>query len=258
MTLLEAIGAHAAVRLCEAALDSKENRLDSLKCRVLLRNRRLRVAMSNLLCIQRDGRYLLVRNSHRPYEFGPFGGVVKYFESARAFLDDIGFEPHVITSHRDDMVRDLRGFFKAKHLPRFISWFAAQRDREHCCVMRELVEELREAVSKDTVGSGPSIPSTLVPRLVRQIHEPLRQPRGTNYLQYRLFQVFELDGHKPDLDALTTELFGIASSCDNLLVATPSDLRRCRAEPKHLIGGHSIYLVDDTPRKEEPEPLPDS
>lgn len=67
----------------------------SATCALFLRRKRVRVSCAMLLrIVDSSGRNVLARTYRRPELFGPFGGAVKFLDSATPFLDTLGWEPH--------------------------------------------------------------------------------------------------------------------------------------------------------------------
>ena len=61
------------------------------RCRMYNHSKQVRISLSTILRIAEGDRYLLVLSKRRPDEFGPFGGVGKYFDEAgpnRLGIDD--------------------------------------------------------------------------------------------------------------------------------------------------------------------------
>jgi hypothetical protein len=67
--------------------------------------------------------------------YTPFGGAIKFYESAKSFLDSLG-----VVYEKDN---DLRFTISEDKLPEFEKWFYSRKDRE-ILPYRELVEELVE------------------------------------------------------------------------------------------------------------------
>ena len=70
----------------------RARRVRFVKCRFIQPNVDIRISFSCLLRISEGGRYLLVRNLHRPELFGPFGGVFKHYDRAKEELDRFEFK----------------------------------------------------------------------------------------------------------------------------------------------------------------------
>src|SRR5713226_2417216 len=163
----EAVAAHVALTIGLHLLD-RIRRIRFLKYKLVRPNADMRVAFSALLRICEGGRYLLIRNLHRPQTFGPFGGVYKYYGGAKKELDEILFRPQDL-GPGSDMKDDLRGFLPRKNLVRVDRWFAASHERESPgeCLRRELTEELKE--TKPSIRLP--VPGALPLSLVRVVHE---------------------------------------------------------------------------------------
>lgn len=200
------------------------------------RRQELRVSFSSLLRIRRRDRYLLIRNHWRPEQFGPIGGVNKYYGDAEKFLDEIQFEPQVFAA---DMEKDLRGFLPPRCLPRLVRWY---RKRDGCetaeaCLRRELREELQE------IGvTALHIPDAIAFRAVREIWEGPRRVLGESYKQFRIFQICDI---RTDVDGprdFVEELWRIAARSEHLLAPSRNEITRGRAENGGVIGALSEYM----------------
>lgn len=199
----------------------------------------LRVAFSALLKIAQGDRYLLIRNFHRLESFAPLGGVYKYMPSAIPALDAVGFRPQSIGPGRD-MVGDLRGFLPFKNFNKILRWFASGRDRESApaCLTREFDEEMDEPPFHYFFEA----PREMAVRRVRRVEEGPEPVPGQNYLQYRIFDVFEPCA-SPDASQFIAKLFRVENdSYGQLVAATSSDIIRGRVGPMALVGSHSAYL----------------
>jgi pimeloyl-ACP methyl ester carboxylesterase len=197
----------------------------------------LRVAMSALLRIERQGRYLLVRNMHRPEQFSPFGGVIKYTIGARTALDQLEFKPQVIDP---TMEYDLRGFISYSNLEKFLKWFEEVNNREtpRNCLVRELTEELGEAGISHTNDFG-----ELKFSRIREILEGPQIVPAENYHQFRNFDVYDLDPGIPDNQVMTDFLVQESQHNANLLWVSPAEIQKGRAYGGQVIGSHSAYLI---------------
>jgi hypothetical protein len=208
----------------------------------------MRVSFSAILKIERDGRYLLIRNLHRPETFAPLGGVYKYFKPAKSELDKFSFRGQVIDA---DMRSDLRGFIAESALKSFQDWFASGANREsgNECMRRELEEELAE------VGLSPSLVSPeLRFRAVRSTTEGPEFVRSMGLKQFRTFDVYELIEDSPGAASLVEALVDRARQSADLLWVSAEDARRGRAETRQLVAAHVPYLFG-TKRYREGDPI---
>lgn len=253
MDLLAEAAIPAALRMAKALLEHRGSLWLEFRCRAMLRRARIRVAMSSILSLKSEGRFILVQNRHRPHEYAPFGGVIKHSRSADGFLREIGFEAHSLDGQASEMERDIRGFIQGSRFPAFMKWFATGVNRESNAIHRELQEEIAEAF----VGrpeESPAVSAQLRPIFLWNAQTEFRRPPNQDFYQYRLFQVFELEDGD-DARRLRSELTAAAHWCDRLLLATPEEVRRGRAGDAH-IAGHTIFLLSKTGESNEPEPLP--
>lgn len=222
------------------------SRLRFLHYSVVRPHDEIRVSFSALLALREGAEYLLVRNLHRKESFGPFGGVIKRKNDSSEVLNALEFRPQEIDK---DMRGDLRGFLPRKNIGRLLAWYRRNADREkyHECLRRELLEELREA------GLKLSIPDILVFRPVRTIKEGPYRVDGEGYLQYRIFEIYELDTSHEHLQLFERAMIDTARSHTRaltakkksqatLLFATPEEIRRGRSKSGLLIGHHAGYL----------------
>ncbi|AUD05411.1 SMODS-associated NUDIX domain-containing protein [Spirosoma pollinicola] len=106
----------------------------------------VRVSMAYLFRIEVDGQFLLVRNHKNPLRgYQPVGGVYKYLKRETASLfQELGIAVDIRPGIGvdDDSRNDLRcKINERRHLPAFLRWFDAKRDRE-TDPWREFYEEL--------------------------------------------------------------------------------------------------------------------
>jgi hypothetical protein len=196
----------------------------------------MRVVFSALLRIVEGDKYLLIRNLHRPESFSPIGGVYKYFNDAKTFLDRIEFRPHHVD---DDMERDLRGFVPRRHIGRFVKWFHQHEGRESPteCVCRELREEMKEIRMKGRC------PTRVEIRHVRSVYEGPERVPGQSYLQFRQFDIFEIADGDARTKQFLKRLIKSAQKNPDLLFASNSEIISGRAENNALIGHPAGYLI---------------
>lgn len=199
-------------------------------------NSEVRISFSSLLRVYRGGRYMLIRSSRRPEQYGPIGGVNKYYESAERFLNDVSFRPQVVAP---EMEGDLRGYIPSRKLPGLIRWYECREDCEttEACLCRELREELSEVGLKAT-----AIPEQISFSTVRRISEGPRKVPGQEHWQFRMFHICEVRGDRAS-DALVTRLWKTAAVHKDLLVVSDEEILRGRARNGAVIGALSEYLV---------------
>lgn len=151
-------------------------------------NSQLRVSFAALIRLEVRGKFILIELERRPSTLGPIGGVYKYFDSARSFLDSIEFKrDYSGLENAADMERDIRGFLPMSNAQRLIRWFESSVDRESDAISRELKEEL---VDRGILPSSTSLLS-MQKRLVRSVYEGPYRVKGKPYYQFRRFDVFE-------------------------------------------------------------------
>lgn len=104
------------------------------------RNKDIYLSFSYLYRIEVDGKYLLVRGHRMMDRYQPIGGVYKFYQEARPFLNSIHFQPDTMVGNIDE-TDDLRIRIKGKYLLSFMDWFLKMEDREYG-PDREFYEEL--------------------------------------------------------------------------------------------------------------------
>jgi len=191
-----------------------------LSCWLLQRRSRIRVSISAILKLNSGDRYLLARTTWRPEAFGPLGGVFHFHEAAERDLNALDFSPVSTPANK----RDLRGFIVGARLPGLIRWFKSGRDRETAekCLLRELREELHEAGAPELIGRLDALRF----RPVRNIYELPRQVPGQDYLQFRIFEIFELDSTFTQASTFVVDALAAAHSNKDLLVATSGEIKK--------------------------------
>jgi hypothetical protein len=104
------------------------------------RRKIVRFSVSYLFRIKVDNHYLLIRGTRWP-QFQPVGGVYKYTDGAKAFLDEIGARPDDLVQSDDASLNDLRIRVPGQKILTFVRWFESGRSRE-TSPWREFHEEL--------------------------------------------------------------------------------------------------------------------
>lgn len=108
--------------------------------KVTHRNRDIYLSFSYLFRIEIGGNYLLVRGHRMKDRYQPIGGVYKFYQEAKPFLNSIHYQPDTMVGNTDE-TDDLRIRIKGKHLLAFMDWFLRMEDREYG-PDREFYEEL--------------------------------------------------------------------------------------------------------------------
>lgn len=103
-------------------------------------NQPVRLSVSYLFRIKIDNSYLLIKGK-RWAQFQPVGGVYKYIEGAKGFLNDIGARPDDLVRADDVSMNDLRVRIPGREILAFVRWFESGRSRE-TSAWREFYEEL--------------------------------------------------------------------------------------------------------------------
>lgn len=220
----------------------------------------IRVSIAALVRLEKDGRYLLIRNLHRPEMFAPFGGVFKYSVEAITFLKDLGYqlERPYRRDLQSDVEGDLRGYISRVNFSRFVGWFSQQTDREDAstCLRRELFEELTHAKAPPDVIAATG---EYTFKLIRSVDEG---PRLTlqEYKSYRHIEMYEPDyadeQHGGRNREITNSLFRLADfGHPHLLVVDKPALARLRFESGQPLAGTVDYFFSAVRRDHEPIPF---
>lgn len=208
---------------------------------VLFRNKKIRISLSCLLRIEEDGKYLLIKNKLRQQNFGPIGGALKYYSTAKQFLDSIEFEADDRHSKIENkkLKRDLRGFIEAKHLFKLIEWFEKGIDRENNCLHRELKEELVE-IKSDNLLNKLNTPEFC---LIRKIHEKPHKVPGKSFLQFRIFRIEEFSLDYINESKIIDEFRIEEIVNDDLIWVTSDEIRTGIDKFGNQLGSHCNYLL---------------
>jgi hypothetical protein len=237
------VGIHIADRL---------RRVRFLRCRLIQPNVDIRIAFSALLRIGRGGRYVLVRNLHRPEIFAPLGGVYKALEPGKQILDDLEFRLDGDVGPIQDVENDLRGFLPRRNLARLCKWFLDSDGRETAgtCLYRELREELEQVGLQ---GAAFKPPPAMSLRRVRVVEEGPEHVPGHPYTQYRVFEVYEPIISGAPIERFVNKLFDQAQEHPQLLLADADEILKGRTADNRLVGHHSVYLISrNRVRAEDP------
>jgi len=226
----------------------------AIKCHTVFRNRKLRVSMSAILRIHKDGEFILILNRYRQERFGPIGGVYKYHSSAVRELGQLGFIPDRPVEDRD-LDHDLRGLIVGKQYPSFYRWFCSGKNRETDAIRRELAEELQEVGLHELVDDAGRAKF----EYIRTVDEgPRFVSASTEYdAQARRFDIFELCADDEATESITTRLFLEArKGHPEVISVSAKEIRKRRSKRRKLIASHSSYLLlDSTDEAAEPPPI---
>lgn len=244
-------GRSVFLNLLKACWKHQDHLWPATKSVTVFRKGDVRISIASLLRLEKDGRFLLIRNPNRPEAYGPIGGVFKYYPMALDQLDKMEFRGRQIhVDGAEDFERDLRGELPATNLPIFLNWFKARQGREEQdCIRRELREELQLI---GVPGAIQSVAERLSFSLVRRVHEGPFKHANLPIPQFRYFEVFRLVTSAGAEDTIDN-LFALAENKpDDLLVASTSEIQRLRARDGRVIGGHSQYLFSSKWHGAEP------
>lgn len=208
-------------------------------------NKRVRISFCCILSVRIQERFVLGRMKRRPEAFGPFGGVIKYFDAARDALTEFDFIPDSDLSHSpSDIDRDFRGTIPARKFSKFLDWFDATHQRETLeeCLRRELAEELRENGIGTLVKSSKNVRFRRIREHYRRSIDPSRSPTT----QIRYYAVFQLDTTDDETAKFASALSARARQSKNLLLATATDIKRGRLRTRESIGNQAELLVSET------------
>lgn len=110
------------------------------KSQILYRNKEVYLSFSYLYRIELNGKYLFIRGNRLKDRYQPIGGVYKYYEEAKDFLNKINAFPSIKMKNEEDS-DDLRLTIKGRYYLTFINWFMSMENREYD-PLREFNEEL--------------------------------------------------------------------------------------------------------------------
>jgi hypothetical protein len=247
--ITESLGSLFMHFAAEQVVTNREVFIPALTHSIVFRSRPLRVSMAQILSIKIDDKFLLIR-SRRRSQYGPIGGVVRYFRSEASRLEgEIGFTPE---SKAGEDKYDLRGQLRGDHFARFLRWYATGAGRESATMAREIEEEFIE------IGIPEIADHVRRPEFVRDrlIHEGPSEIRDRDYWQYRAFEVLSLreeaDVSKRLADFIRTQ----AAKNPDLTLVSIADIKRGHAEGlTQPIGDSAGYLFSDAAHGIRPPPL---
>ncbi|WP_460071347.1 SMODS-associated NUDIX domain-containing protein [Streptomyces sp. YKOK-I1] len=214
--------------------------------------RSTRVSVAALLRLHDEDRYVLFDSPTRPGAFGPPGGVIKYHETGRGELEKRGFR----YEERSQAVMrcDLRGFLRARRVPRFASWLHDGTGRESAtdCLRRELAEESAEVGHPELAPLAASVNFT---RVRRVIDGPLKVA-GAPYQQVRFLEVYDLVLDRPEAVELRSSLLALAADpADRHVVAVGREGIALGREGAHMVLPQSAFLIGDKRLREDIQPV---
>ena len=161
-------------------------------------NTDIRISASYLYRIEIKGRYFLVKNRKRNV-FQPIGGVYKYYNSAKNFLNEIEYKPDSKIKIDDISKNDLRIYVKAKYLTKFLDLFYSKKDRE-CDYLREFNEEaIKTKVLSDDFKD-------IKPKYIKKIKNKIEYSKFFNCYELKPKDIIEIelsDKQNDELDKLS-------------------------------------------------------
>lgn len=233
----------AAKKLVTEALGLGWRKAKWLPTTLFHRDDQVRVVCSAFLRVQnKNGKYLLIRNLHRPEFFAPIGGCYKYFSSAKPSLDSLlfGTDSHVRT---EESAMDIRGYVKRRHAADFFNWYSSNdgtRESSRECLIREIGEELFDECKLPKPKDLDL--SKLEFRYVRSYLERSKIEDGKT-LQFRFFEIYDFGMESEHSQSLLKLLRTTTSKY--LQWADEQDIRLGRTGGNRTIGHAAVLLVDD-------------
>lgn len=242
-TAIEKAAGFVATKLVSEALNLGWKKIKWLPTTHVHRNHQVRVVCSTFLRVQnKNGKYLLIRNLHRPEFFSPIGGCYKYFPTAKPYLDQTLFSQDTLV-RTDESSMDIRGYVRRRFVADFFTWFSlnnATRETTRECLIREINEEL---FGESNLISPKDIDlSKLEFRYVRSYLEKATIDES-NTLQFRFFEVHDLGMESEASQALAKFLTTVSSK--NLLWVDEKDIRVGRTSGNKAIGHAAVLFVND-------------
>lgn len=213
-----------------------------LRIRCFFTKKRVRVSCSSIAKIvvsSKDSpecKYVLIKSDNNEH-YHPIGGATKCFGTVSETLSEFDFDnSKEKKTPYDHIWFDLRGQIPADELVRFITWYNTNINREAHSIEREYREEIK---SLPEFPKGLDEPSF---KYLRRVYEDLAPVPGQNYIQFRIFDVFEMvflsDNGRNALEKLATE-------SDKLAIVTRKEIESLRTEKGNvIIGDHASYFFD--------------
>lgn len=250
-SLFEHLGKSAVEHGYDEAFTHRKWLLAWLTSTTVARKRRIRVSISEILRLQFDDKYVLIRSMKRPERFGPIGGVIRCFPSGLKILkEQLQYEPQQTDPGNAEHF-DLRGFLLGRRFPQFLTWFYSESGREHNSLTREIEEELREIGAQFPADIGPHIETNIV----RVVHEGPTEAASLKYWQYRLFIVKDLNPEHAPSKKLNDAILKVLRNHPTRIIAVTSDeIAKGRSIAGDVIADSSGYLFSNRRLGEEPPP----
>jgi len=236
--------------LLNAALKHRDHLPSLIKSYRYIANEKIRVSMACLIKFEHEGHYILAKNRLRPECISPYGGVIKFYESARPFLAEIEYQPENKYSQDSEFQQDLRGYLRPKDFGSFMTWFKSRRGREQSeTVSRELEEEFPETRIPREIHE---VLASAKYSLHRVVHEGPYSNDHQSYATFRYLEIYQPE-HCPSTNAALAELALIAASnkCDAFIV-TREEILKCRRDDGLAIAGSAKYFFSKKWHGQEP------
>lgn len=198
-------------------------------------NLEIRISASYLYRIEIKGKYLLVKNRKRNV-FQPIGGVYKYYESAKNFLNEIEFKPDNKMQIDDVNQYDLRIRIKAKYITKFLDWFYSKSDREI-----DYLREFKEEVVLTKILSSKF--ENIKPKFLRSIKNKVEYSSFFNCYEIKPKDIIELEltgAQYKELEKLsntTSEEYKFANEQEILCNGITEDSQEVK------FGDHTKYIL---------------
>lgn len=238
------------------SLRHQENLFPILKS-FLFYGKDLRISVAAILLLEKDGKYVLIKNHHREENYAPIGGVFKHSGKLPQTLHDIEWVSDYTTHEpkSEDMKNDLRGVIKAKNLARFLDWFTSRKGREG---EQALYREIDEELSEGRVGKIWRTRSSKIKiEMIKKVVEGPRAVEDKPYqAQFRYFEIYEIDPQCEKGKVLSNELFKRAEKRQNrLITVTKSEINSGRITVcRSPISGSTKYYFSSKWHGNEPTP----
>ena len=200
-------------------------------------NKNLRLSFSYLYKIEVDGKYLLIRGNRMKKRFQPVGGVYKYYQESKSFLDSINACPDTAMGNTDE-TDDLRLNIKGKDYFKFWKWFKSMKDREYD-PKREFEEELLDS------GILPVDKFRKIEYRKVHVHNP-----GRTYSEYlKTYEVVYADIFELKLSNEQKQVIrdAVNNQPDKVYLASKDEMeiRRSNGEVEADIGNNAIWLLGE-------------
>jgi hypothetical protein len=211
--------------------------IEWFKIYILNHNKNLRLSFSYLYKIEVDGKYLLIRGNRMKKRFQPVGGVYKYYQESKSFLDSINACPDTAMGNTDE-TDDLRLNIKGKDYFKFWKWFKSMKDREYD-PKREFEEELLDS------GILPVDKFRKIEYRKVHVHNP-----GRTYSEYlKTYEVVYADIFELKLSNEQKQVIrdAVNNQPDKVYLASKDEMeiRRSNGEVEADIGNNAIWLLGE-------------